>query len=266
MRLLLLGLFVMSMAIAYGQKSESNKNWQFGVNGGMLTGSVSSSNSSFDFSPKKGFKSGMSATYFFNESFALGTGIEFERRGFTSKVFNSGLQITDNSYYYICLECYYASEVDYQSFYLTFPLFVEYHWLMSDISIFVKGGIYYSLMLKTYQDGYEEMYIDNIAGLPFIKYGFEPGQYRNYFIGNALDVANTYDGGILVGLGISYLLQKNIGVFVDASLQTSVVGYFENPEMVMIQVNSSMFRGGLFYRMDPKKNRNKQVGQQNTKD
>jgi hypothetical protein len=237
-----------------GQNSEKEICWQFGASGGITKGNISSINASYDFTGKNGFRAGFFTKYFFNPNFAIVTEIEFEKRGFTAGVFNFGLQANDTSNY-VCWDCYYSSLVDYQSFYLTLPLYVEFHRQLNNFGIFFRTGLFYSLMLQSYQDGYEELFIDAVNGLPFADYGYEPGRYRNIFAGKVENVVNTYDAGMLFGLGASYLVTNSIGLSLDASFHLGIAGYFENPEMVVAQFKSSALKIGLFYKVMTRKNR-----------
>jgi hypothetical protein len=246
MRTTLLYLILLINITVYGQQSENEKTWQFGVAGGASIGNVSANNTSYEFKKKNGFRTGIIAKFNFNTNVAVGTEIEFERRGFSASVYNFGLQIIDaNSY--ICWECSYISAVDYQSFYLTLPLFVEFQKKEGNFGFSLKAGLYYSLMLQSFQDGYEEMFIDTETGLPLVPYGFEPGRYRIIFTGRVKNVVNTYDAGVLLGVGLSYDMSPTLGLFIDAMVYMGMVGYFENPEMVVAQSKTTSFKAGIYY-------------------
>jgi hypothetical protein len=252
----LLTLFVLINFLSHGQNLVKDNYWLFGASGGLTQGNVSSINSSYDFTGKRGFRAGILTKYFFSPHIALGAEIEFEKRGFTAGIFNFGLQANDTSNY-VCWDCYYSSLVDYQSFYLTLPLYIQFQRQLNKIGFFFRTGLYYSLMLQSYQDGYEEMFIDAVTGLPFAEYGYEPGRYRNIFAGEVENVVNTYDAGMLFGLGITYLVTEKIGLTLDASFFLGVAGYFENPELVVAQFKSSSLNLGLNYKVLAKKNRSK---------
>jgi len=232
----------------FGQQSIAQKNWQLGVSGGSSMGNVSSSNTLYEFTKKNGFRTGIFARYQLNNSFAIVTEVELERRGFSSGAFNYGLSISDTSRF-ICWECYYQTAVDYQSFYLTLPLYLTFQLQQGDFGFFLKSGMYYALMLQSFQDGYEEMFIDAVTGLPFAQYGFEPGRYRNIFSGRTENVVNTYDAGMLFGVGLSYSISSRIGLLCDATTHIGMVGYFENPEMVVAQFRGSSLRVGIYYKI-----------------
>lgn len=254
MKIALLAVFFLMFFLSNGQNSVKEKYWQIGASGGITQGNVSSINTSYDFTGKRGFQAGILTKYFFNPHIALGAEIGFEKRGFTAGVFNFGLQANDTSNY-VCWDCYYSSLVDYQSFYLTLPLYVQFQRQINKFGMFFRTGLYYSLMLQSYQDGYEEMFIDAVTGLPFAEYGYEPGRYRNIFAGEVENVVNTYDAGVLFGLGLTYLITDKIGINLDASFYLGIAGYFENPEMVVAQFKSSSLNLGLYYKVLAKKNR-----------
>lgn len=258
-RLIFIGLLFFTFQL-FSQENKSGY-WQFGVSGGISNGNVSGGSSNYAFTGKNGFHSGFMINYFLGSSFALSTEFNFERRGFELESYNYGLQAIDTSYY-VCWNCYYASNVEYQSFYLTIPLFITYKNSYDKFDLLLKAGIYYSFLLEAYQEGYEEMYIDPVEGLPFANFGYEPGFYRNYFTGRTYQVVNTYDFGALLGIGFSFDLTNKIALFADASVYLGMTGYFENPQMVDVQFKSYNLRGGLLYSVFSKKISKKTNNQQ----
>lgn len=243
-------ILLLGCMTVFGQEAAQKVSWQFGASGGITTGGSSSVNTAYEFSDKSGFRTGAFAKYFFNPRYAIVSEIEFERRGFGLQVYNNGLQISDTSSL-ICWECYYTSSIDYQSFYLTFPFYLEFYKLSGKFGFMFKTGGYFSLTMQSYQDGYEELFIDPEKGLPFAAYGYEPGHYRNIYIGQVQDVVNTYDAGLLFGFGMTYSISEHLGVFTDFIAQFGMVTYFENPEMIETQSFSSSLRLGMYYKMFP---------------
>jgi hypothetical protein len=256
-------IFIALLLTSFQLSGQENKgrHWQFGLSGGLSNGNVSGGSSNYAFTGKNGFQSGLFINYFLGQSFALSTEFNFERRGFELESYNYGLQAIDTSYY-VCWSCYYASKVEYQSFYLTIPLYMTYKNSYDKFDLILKAGIYYSLLLEAYQEGFEEMYIDPVEGLPFADFGYEPGYYRNYFTGRTYQVVNTYDVGALLGLGFSFDLSREISFFADASVYLGMAGYFENPQMIDAQFKSYNLRGGMYYSIFTKKKSKKSDTQQ----
>jgi len=114
----------------------------------------------------------------------------------------------------------------------------------------IKGGLYYSLLLSAYEDGSEVEYLDPVQAAPFADYNIYPGLYVNVFKGTTDKLLNTYDAGVILGLGATYALNNSLALLAEANLQVGFQPIFESPEMIAIYHKAFQLRGGIVYRLN----------------
>ncbi|MBG0781296.1 MAG: PorT family protein [Bacteroidales bacterium] len=241
-------LFLSNQLIA--QQKIPAQRWYTGLSVGAGITDISSGTTDIRVINSNGFVGGPFLQYQINEQFSVRVGAEFDSREFGMEVYYQGMRYTDTSTH-VCYSCRYSYENTHTSYYLTFPLLLQYSQYRNKFGLTIKGGVYYSLLLISYQDGFEELYIDPEEGLPFyqIDNSIEPGHFINQYKGEALNVMNTYDAGIMLGLGGTYALNNKLALLLEGNLQVGFQGVFENPGMISLIHRAFQLRGGLIYRL-----------------
>ena len=244
----LLLLLTSNMLIA--QEKIPVQRWYTGLSVGAGISDMNSSNRDIRVLNYNGFVGGPFLQYQVNEQFSIRIGAEFDQREFGLEVNYQGMRYSDTSTH-ISYSCRYSYQNTHTSYYLTFPLLLQYGQYRNKLGLTIKGGVYYSLLLISYQDGFEELYIDPEEGLPFfeIDNSIEPGHFLSLYQGEAPDIMNTYDAGIMFGIGGTYALNNKLALLLEGNLQVGFQGVFENPGMISLMHRAFQLKGGLIYRL-----------------
>jgi hypothetical protein len=249
MRKKLLLIFICFAGIsATAQLSEVSDKWQAGIMGGVSFNNLTGSSITAAFGGKEGFMSGIFLEYQVNEVLQVRLEFNFEQRNVTYGSFASGLREYDTSAY-VCRNCYYAFDIAYTNSYLTIPLYAQYTRQQDRLHIGARIGLYYSILMHSWQDGYEELYIDPVGSVPFTLPSIRPGLYRLHISSEAVDVINTYDAGLILAIFAKYDLSPRITFQADGSLWLGFAGLFENPAMVVVNNRTYLLRVGLGYKL-----------------
>lgn len=242
-------LFFFSFVHVYGQEEiASRPKWYIGFQAGTSMSDIGGIVSDYDFINKPGLLAGLFTHYQLSNDVGLRLAFEFDQRRFSMERFNNGLRYTDTSTY-ICWECYYAYDVGYENIYLTIPIVFIYTRNQGRFGIQIKGGGYFSLLMASNYNGFEELFISTTNGAYFLENQIEPGLFRLNYKGKAYQVMNTSDAGIILGLGTSYALTNKIAVQLEAGLQIGFQPLFENPSVIAVYQRAYQFRTGFIYRI-----------------
>lgn len=242
-------LLLMTCTLIVAQSENARRpKWYVGVQAGTSIGDIGGVVTDYTFKNKTGILANLFAQYQLSQEVGLRIGMEFDQRRFSMDRFNYGLRYTDTSTY-VCWECYYAYDVAYENLYFTVPIVFIYARNQGRFAMQVKGGGYFSLLMSSKYDGYEELYISTTNGSYFLDNGIEPGHFRLNYKGKAYNVMNTSDAGIMLGLGASYAITNTMAFQLEAGLQVGFQPLFENPGVIAVYQRAYQFRGGLIYRI-----------------
>lgn len=244
---MLLLLFYGLMSTA--QSKADFQRWYIGVFGGTNILDLSSSSFDLRFNNETALLAGLSLQYVLNENFSLKSGMEYDQRKFGMEAHYQGLRLADTSSY-VCYSCRYDYTHQISGYYLTIPLVFQYSKNSNRFGLHIKAGLYYSLLLSAYEDGREEEYLDPVQAAPFTEYGIMPGLYVNVFKGTTDMLLNTYDAGLILGLGGTYALNNSLALLAEANLQVGFQPIFESPEFIAIYHKAFQLRGGIVYRLN----------------
>jgi hypothetical protein len=250
LRITLFLILIFSNNLIIAQQEIPVQRWYTGLSVGAGIADMSSGTTDIRLINNNGFVGGPFLQYQVNEQFSVRLGAEFDQREFGMQVYYQGMRYTDTSSH-VCYSCRYSYENMHTSYYLTFPLLMQYSQFRKKLGLTIKGGVYYSFLLISYQDGFEELYIDPEEGLPFYQFdnSIEPGYFISLYQGEAINVMNTYDAGIMLGIGGTYALNNKMALLLEANLQVGFQGVFENPGMMSLMHRAFQLRGGLIYRL-----------------
>jgi hypothetical protein len=240
--------FSLITILSNAQLVEVSDKWQAGFMGGVTFNNLTGSSLTAAFGGKEGFMAGAFVEYQVNEVMQLRLEFNLEQRNVSYGAFSSGLREYDTSSY-VCRNCYYAFDINYTNSYLTLPVYVQYMRKQDRLHVGARLGLYYSILLQSWNEGYEELYIDPVGSIPFQLPNIRPGFYRLHISGEAVDVVNTYDAGLILGIFARYDLNHRISLQVDGSLWLGFAGLFENPGMVVVNNRTYMLRTGLGYKL-----------------
>jgi len=247
--ILLVLIFLLITVNVSGQiTTEKRPRWYFGAQAGTSVGDVGGIISQYNFTNYPGILAGFFAQYQLSTDFSLRVNLEFDQRHFGMDRYNQGLRYADTSYT-ICWDCYYDYKVDFESYYLTVPIVFVYGKNNERFGIQFRAGMYFSLLLKSWYDGYEELFISPESGNQFLAYDIEPGFFRLVYTGESNKVMNTSDAGVIFGLGGSYALTNRLALMLEAGLQVGFQPIFENPSAISFSQRAYQFKGGIIYRI-----------------
>ncbi len=233
-RTLIFTLFLFATTLILAQSENVRRpKWYLGVQVGSSIGDIGGVVADYNFKNKTGILANIFTQYQLSHEVGLRIGLEFDQRRFSMDRFNYGLRYTDTSTY-VCWECYYAYDVAYENLYLTVPIVFVYARNQGRFAIQVKGGGYFSLLMSSKFNGYEELFISTTNGSYFLDNGIEPGLFRLNYKGKAYNVINTSDAGIMLGLGASYAVTNTMAFQLEAGLQVGFQPLFENPGVVAV--------------------------------
>lgn len=243
----ILFLFIFPLPAGAQLYDISNK-WQAGIIGGVAFNDLTDTRIRDEFGGQTGFTGGSFVEYHFNDLIQLRLELNFERRNLFSNSYSSGLREYDTSTY-VCIRCYYQYDITYTNDYLTIPFYFQYTQNQGNFYFGARLGLYYSILMQSWNQGFEELYLDPLGIRPFQISDIEPGLYRLHISGETADVINTYDSGIILGLFSKYDLGPRLTLQVDGSLWLGFAGLFENPAMVIVNNRTYMVRLGLGYKL-----------------
>lgn len=241
-------LLLLTTLIVAQNENVRRPKWYVGFQAGTNIGDIGGVITDYTFKNKTGLLAQIFTQYQLSPEVGLRVGVEFDQRRFSMDRFNYGLRYTDTSSF-VCWECYYAYDVAYENIYLTVPIVFVYARNQGRFAIQVKGGGYFSLLMSSKYDGYEELFISTANGSYFLDNGIEPGLFRLNYKGKAYNVMNTSDAGIMLGLGGSYVISNSMAFLLEAGLQVGFQPLFENPGVIAVYQRAYQFRGGLIYRI-----------------
>lgn len=237
------------MNSSYAQVDNHDDYWYMGASGGISFGDVTSASLIYTTTNKNGFQVGGLIGYQFSPEFSMQIEAMMEKRSFRTERYISGFRLIDTSNI-VCWECYYAYDVVFTSDYLTFPLVLNYTKAKGDFGLTAHCGLFFSLLLNSNYQGYEEIYLDPVGADSFIAYDFEPGIFKLIFTGPTKDLINTYDAGLLIGLSGKYMLNKSIDLTIESRMQLGFVTLYENPQMPELNNKSLVLRTGIIYKLN----------------
>jgi hypothetical protein len=235
------------ISLLKAQVSEVNDTWQFGLTGGVGFNGLSGGSVYDTYSEKQGMVTGTFLEYRLSTVFQVRVELNFEQRQFNNAAYAYGLREFDTSAY-VCSACYYIFDVDYTNSYLTVPMYVQYSKKQKDICFGFRLGLYYSILLDSWNQGFEELYIDPAGSKPFSLQNLQPGLYRIDYSSNSVDVINTFDSGIILGIFAKYDLGKRFTLQADGSLHLGFTGLFENPSAPVVNNRAYQVRLGIGYK------------------
>ncbi|MDY0076849.1 MAG: outer membrane beta-barrel protein [Bacteroidales bacterium] len=244
----LISILLSTIIVAAQPKAEIQR-WYISVFGGANISDLSSSNYDLRFNNETALLAGISLQYVLNEHISFKSGLEYDERKFGMEAHYQGLRLADTSTY-VCYSCRYDYIHQISGYYLTFPLVFQYSKNSKRFGLHIKGGLYYSLLLSAYEDGSEVEYLDPVQAAPFADYNIYPGLYVNIFKGTTDKLLNTYDAGVILGLGATYALNNSLALLAEANLQVGFQPIFESPEMIAIYHKAFQLRGGIVYRLN----------------
>lgn len=247
----ILGVFLLlfSGLFATAQQEADIQRWYIGVFGGTNISDVSTNTIDLHINNETTLLAGLSIQYVLNENFSLKSGIEYDQREFGMALYYQGFRLTDTSNY-VCYSCHYDYVHQFTGHYLTLPFVFQYGTSGDRFGFYAKAGLYYSLLLGAYEDGRTETYLDPVQAAPFVPYGIKPGLSVNVFKGKAENLLNTFDLGLIIGLGGTYALNNKLALMVEANLQVGLQPIFESPDVIELHHKAFQLRGGLVYRLN----------------
>jgi hypothetical protein len=243
--ILLASLFVFVTLRA--QLSEVDETWQFGLNGGMGFNGLSGGSTYNAYEGKQGFTAGPYIEYRLSEIIQVRVELNIEQRNFNSATYAYGLRDYDTSSY-VCADCYYIFDVNYTNSYLTVPVYGQYTKKQNNLSFGFRLGLYYSILLNSWNQGFEELYIDPKGAKPFSLENLQPGLYRIDYASNSVDVINTFDSGIILAVFAKYNLGERFVLQADGSLHLGFTGLFENPSAPVVNNRAYQIRLGIGFK------------------
>lgn len=229
---------------ANGQESDRRMLWSLGVAAGPLFNQIQGTTTLTQYHNRIGYQAGLAMNYALSSDFSVRAELLSDYRIFGSELYSQGLRETDTSSY-VCWSCYYDYEIMYYSHYLTFPVFIQYTQQGDVAGLNFRLGAYYSLLIGAYYDGYEELFLDPLESKPFELIELNPGLYRDVYTGQVLDVINTYDAGLSLGMGGFYCLNKRTKIEIDITLRMGLAELYENPLMPKILQRHYTVRLGI---------------------
>lgn len=229
------------------QLSEVDDTWQFGLNSGVGFNGLSGGSAYDAYIGKQGLVAGSFLEYRLSEIIQVRVELNFEQRHFNSATYAYGLRDYDTSSY-VCADCYYIFDVNYTNSYLAVPIYGQYTKKQGNISFGFRLGLYYSILLNSWNQGFEELYIDPAGSRPFSLENLQPGLYRIDYSNNTVDVINTFDSGIILGIFTKYDLGERFVLQVDGSLHLGFTGLFENPSAPVVNNRTYQVRLGIGYK------------------
>lgn len=239
-----LSISLIMTLLANAQESDRKLPWSLGVAAGPLFNQIQGTSTLTKYSNKTGYQAGLTINYALSSDFSIRAELLSDYRIFGSELFSQGLRETDTSAY-VCWSCYYDYSIMYYAHYLTLPVFFQYSQQGDVAGLNFRAGAYYSLLIGAYHDGYEELFLDPVESKPFGVIDLKPGLYRDVYTGSVLDVINTYDAGLSLGMGGFYILNKATKIEMDITLRMGLAKLFENPLMPEILQRHYAVRLGL---------------------
>ncbi len=250
MRIKLVLILFLIINGVFAQQELPSQRWYIGLSMGANISDMNTVSRDLQINNSTGALGGMFFQYQINEQFSVRLGAELDQRKFGMALAYQGMRYDDTSSY-ICYSCRYEYDYSLTSYYLNFPVLIQYGQYRNKLGLVVKGGIYYALLLTSYHDGYEELYIDPEQGFAFyqIDDNIQPGIFKTVYNGEAESVMNTYDAGIMVGIGGTYAINNKLAFLIEGNLQVGFQSVFENPAMINLMHRAFQIRGGLIYRL-----------------
>jgi hypothetical protein len=242
--LLLLMLFVEALQ---AQRLSQKNQWFVGVSGGPQFGeAIGRGINVFNQTTAIG---GLSLAYGLNEDVKLQMELMFDTRTIRANSLLRGFYFINDTSAALCANCDYLYDVSFTTHYLQIPLLIHYAKAKGNFQIALQAGAYYALLLSNTYDGVEILNFDSTGLAAYPHYGLVPGLTVTNFEGTSINVINTYDAGILVGLSANYYLGNRFTLTLDGRFQVGLVGMYENPEMPEITYKSYVVRFGLMYQL-----------------
>lgn len=134
------------------QEADQSGKFNIGFEGGLQFTNLNHYGTVFTPKTKTGFTAGIFGGYNFSKNLKIQLGLKYDRRNFELYSYYGLADSKGNSYY--------LYQVDYGIKYLTIPLNMFYTAGSDKFKIYVKGGLYFSLLLDVGRKGIENYYID----------------------------------------------------------------------------------------------------------
>lgn len=242
--LLLLMLFV---DVLQAQKPLQKNQWFVGVSGGPQFGeAIGRGINVFNKTTAIG---GLSVAYGLSEDVKLQMEFMYDRRSIRANSALRGFYFINDTSQAFCAYCDYLYDVRFTTHYLQIPLLIHYAKARGNFQIALQAGAYYALLLNNTYDGVEMLNFDSTGLSAYPHYGLVHGLTVTNYEGTSINLINTYDAGILVGLSANYYLGNRFTLTLDGRFQVGLAAMYENPEMPEITYKSYVVRFGLMYQL-----------------
>lgn len=244
--LLLFILFFVEASQA--QKPSQKDQWFVGVSAGTQFGEATARG--INVTNQTTPIGGMSVAYGLTEEVKIQMEVLFDRRSIGATSVLHGFYFANDSSEVLCTNCYYIYDINFTTNYLQIPLLLHYAKAKGNFQIGLQGGVYYALLMGNTHEGVEIINFDSAGLSAYPQHGLTPGLSVQNFSGSSINVINTYDAGILVGLAANYYLGKRMTLALEGRFKIGIVNFYENPEMPEITYKSYVLRLGLNYQFE----------------
>jgi len=187
--------------------------------------------------------------YDISSLFSLNLGVYYDPRGFETSFKTAFLVLSDTGY--IGYNSFYAYDMTYKINYLTFPLNFTYFSGGEKLRLFVEGGIYFSIALKSHKNGYQGIYIDPIDLPHFGDSTLTAGYQMINYDSSAKDFFNATDFGLHFAFGVIYQLSDKVALTFKPGFNFGLSPIVSNPDVDLKWDRILKLNVGIVYKINP---------------
>ena len=181
---------------------------------------------------KAGFNLGFFADYQISKTVKLRFGTYYDSRGFKIQdVISPISELQSDDSIYVSYASYLTYDLDYNLNYLTIPFSIFYEKGSEKFSIYIQGGVYYSLLLSANRSGNTNLYI-----YPEHADNFENPDLRNpgntitdYDKDDVFDLFVGNDWGVQFFFGVVYHINQKLDVQLTPGFAKSFEHLYADP-------------------------------------
>lgn len=202
---------------------------------------------------KVGFNMGLFADYKFHTNVKVRLGAYYDNRGFKIQDIVSPIsELQSDDSIYTSYPSYFASDLVYNLNYLTIPFSIFYEKGNEKFSIYIQGGVYYSLLLSAHRTGNTDLYI-----YPDHAENFEDPKLRNpgntrteYNKDDVFDLFVGNDWGIQFFFGVVYHINEKLDVQLTPGFTKSFEHLYANPSRNSNWSSIYKINAGIIYSLN----------------
>lgn len=237
----------MSVVMVFGQSTFKNR-LSFGLEAGPQFNNV---RNGVVMNPKGRIAADVGAfvQYDISRVLNLSLGAYYDPRGFETSYRSAFLVLSDTGY--VGYNSYYAYDMTYKINYISFPLNITYLSGGKKFRLFVQGGIYLSIALKSHKEGYQGIYVDPTDLPHFGDSTLTAGYHMVNYDGSAKEFFNPTDFGLHFAFGMIYQITDKLVLTAKPDFNFGLTSIVSSPDVDLKWDNILRLNVGIIYKLHP---------------